>query len=58
MKKANVQKLIFSSTCATFGIPNDYSPISEEQTQSPVNPYGQSKLMVEKMLRDFDEAHG
>lgn len=47
-----VKRLIFSSSCATYGIP-DRVPITESDTQRPINPYGMSKLMVERMLSDF-----
>ncbi len=56
MKKANVKKIIFSSTCATYGIPHTL-PITEESEQRPINPYGQSKLMVEAILQEFSRAH-
>jgi UDP-glucose 4-epimerase len=49
-------RLVFSSTCATFGTP-DRLPIDEETPQNPVNPYGESKLMFEKILRWFDRIH-
>jgi len=52
-----VDKLIFSSTCATYGVP-ERVPIAEHHPQHPINPYGRSKLMIEQMLRDFDCAHG
>jgi UDP-arabinose 4-epimerase len=52
-----IDKLIFSSTCATYGIPEQV-PISEDHPQRPINPYGMSKLMIEHILRDFDSAHG
>ncbi|HSH88954.1 MAG TPA: UDP-glucose 4-epimerase GalE [Ramlibacter sp.] len=52
-----VDQLVFSSTCATYGMP-DAVPISEQQQQRPINPYGASKLMIEQMLRDFWTAHG
>jgi UDP-arabinose 4-epimerase len=52
-----VGKLVFSSTCATYGVPTG-SPISEDHPQHPINPYGASKLMVERMLRDCDHAYG
>jgi len=52
-----VDKLIFSSTCATYGIP-DGKTISELQLQRPINPYGHTKLMVEQILRDYDAAYG
>lgn len=56
MIKADVRRLIFSSSCATYGIPESL-PIDENTEQMPVNPYGQSKFMVEQMLRDFDRAY-
>lgn len=49
--------VVFSSTCATYGVP-DAVPIPETQRQVPINPYGQSKLMVERILADFSVAHG
>ncbi|HEY9641682.1 MAG TPA: UDP-glucose 4-epimerase GalE [Coleofasciculaceae cyanobacterium] len=57
MVAANVKKLVFSSTCATYGIPHTV-PIPEDHPQAPINPYGMSKLMVEKILADFDVAYG
>ena len=50
------KRFVFSSTCATFGVP-DRMPIDETQTQLPINPYGESKLMFEKVLRWYDEIH-
>ncbi|MFM2125300.1 MAG: hypothetical protein RL328_1751 [Acidobacteriota bacterium] len=55
--EARVERIIFSSTCATYGIP-DSLPISESQAQCPVNPYGETKLFAEKMLRWHGQAHG
>jgi UDP-glucose-4-epimerase GalE len=55
--QANVPHFIFSSTCATYGNPITPS-IREDHPQCPVNPYGESKLFVEKLLRWFGEAHG
>lgn len=52
-----VKKFVFSSTCATFGIPASM-PIDETLPQRPINPYGESKLMFEKILRWYDEIHG
>lgn len=52
----NVKKFIFSSTCATFGEPQ-YVPIDEKHPQNPVNPYGWTKFMVERVLEDFDRAY-
>ncbi len=57
MLAASVKKIVFSSTCATYGIPQSV-PVTEEQPQNPINPYGISKLMVEKILSDFDQAYG
>jgi UDP-arabinose 4-epimerase len=48
---------VFSSSCATYGIPSR-TPIVEDEPQAPVNPYGESKLMVEKMLRWYGDIHG
>ncbi|MBE9076933.1 UDP-glucose 4-epimerase GalE [Romeria aff. gracilis LEGE 07310] len=57
MVAASVKKLVFSSTCATYGIPKQV-PIPETHPQAPINPYGTSKLIVEQMLADFDAAYG
>ena len=57
MRAASVNKLVFSSTCATYGVP-DSLPITETHPQRPINPYGKSKLMVEQLLSDFDTAYG
>jgi UDP-arabinose 4-epimerase len=57
MRERMIDKIVFSSTCATYGVP-DRLPISEKIRQQPINPYGASKLMVERMLADFDLAHG
>lgn len=57
MRDAGVGQFVFSSTCATYGMPNCV-PISEDQPQNPINAYGASKLMIERMLQDFDRAHG
>jgi len=57
MVRHDVKHFIFSSTAATFGEP-EYSPIDEKHPQSPINPYGSSKLMVERILKDYSEAHG
>ncbi|CAN5579552.1 UDP-glucose 4-epimerase GalE [soil metagenome] len=51
-----VKKFVFSSTCATFGIP-DRVPLDESIPQHPINPYGESKLLFEKILRWYDEIH-
>jgi UDP-glucose 4-epimerase len=56
MVAANVKKFVFSSTCATYGIPHRI-PITEDHPQQPINPYGMTKLMVEKILQDFDPAY-
>ncbi|NOY16562.1 MAG: UDP-glucose 4-epimerase GalE, partial [Gammaproteobacteria bacterium] len=56
MRDNSINTFIFSSTCATYGEPEQV-PIPEDHKQVPVNPYGQSKLMIEQMLSDFDVAH-
>ncbi len=57
MVAAGVPRFVFSSTCATFGTP-ERVPIDESLPQRPINPYGESKLMFEKVLRWYDEIHG
>ena len=57
MVENGVKRIVFSSSCATFGIP-DKIPIDEKTPQHPINPYGESKLMFEKILRWFDQIHG
>ncbi|MBD1806596.1 UDP-glucose 4-epimerase GalE [Microcoleus sp. FACHB-SPT15] len=57
MCEAGIKNFVFSSTCATYGVPQQI-PISENQPQQPINPYGMSKLMVEQILSDFDHAYG
>jgi UDP-glucose 4-epimerase len=57
MVENGVKRFVFSSTCATYGIPETV-PIDELAPQKPVNPYGESKLIFEKILRWFDEIHG
>ena len=54
--KTGAKKFIFSSTCATYGEPQ-YVPIDEKHPQNPVNPYGWSKFMVERVLADYDKAY-
>ncbi len=56
MVEHGVKCFIFSSTAATFGEP-EYTPIDEAHPQKPINPYGHSKLMVEQILADFDQAY-
>jgi UDP-glucose-4-epimerase GalE len=57
MLAAGCRKLVFSSTCAIYGVP-EKTPISEMTPQNPVNPYGASKAMVERMLCDYERAYG
>ncbi len=57
MIAANVKRFVFSSTCATFGVPARI-PIPEDIPQNPINPYGTTKLMVERILKDYDAAYG
>ena len=56
MRRAGVGGIVFSSTCATYGDPV-FTPITEAHPQTPVNPYGQTKLMVEKILADYHRAY-
>src|SRR5277367_6699861 len=57
MREEQVKKIVFSSSCATYGHPVAV-PISEEHEQRPVNPYGESKLMVERLLYWYSNIHG
>ncbi len=56
MMAASIKKFVFSSTCATYGIPKTV-PLTEDHPQHPINPYGNTKLMVERILSDFDAAY-
>ena len=56
MRFCDVKNLVFSSTCATYGVPETI-PISESESQEPVNPYGFSKLVIEKALDDYARAY-
>jgi len=56
MLENNVKKIVFSSTASTYGEP-EYVPIDEKHPQIPINPYGQSKLMIEKILDDYNNAY-
>lgn len=55
--KAGVRRLVFSSTCATYGEPRQV-PISEDHPQYPTNPYGWTKLMMERIMESYDHAYG
>jgi UDP-glucose 4-epimerase len=57
LRRAGISKFVFSSSCATYGEPAGKT-IVETQAQSPINPYGRTKLMVEQMLADYDSAYG
>ncbi|ADI64266.1 UDP-glucose 4-epimerase GalE [Trichormus azollae] len=57
MLAASIKKFVFSSTCATYGVPQ-FIPLTEHHPQNPINPYGITKLMVEQILSDFDVAYG
>ncbi|MEP1143033.1 MAG: UDP-glucose 4-epimerase GalE [Henriciella sp.] len=56
MVETGVQQMVFSSSCATYGLSD--ALITEETPQNPINPYGETKLICEKMIRDYGEAHG
>ena len=57
MKEFGVNNIVFSSTAATYGEP-EYVPIDENHPQRPINAYGNSKLMVERIMDDYDRAYG
>jgi UDP-arabinose 4-epimerase len=56
-RQAKIDKIIFSSSCATYGVPA-VLPINESAPQDPINPYGRTKLIAEHMLRDYAAAYG
>lgn len=56
MRRGGIKKFIFSSTCATYGNPEQV-PITEEEKQAPINPYGQTKLAIEHALIDYAQAY-
>lgn len=57
MRDHNIKYIVFSSTAATYGVP-EHMPIKETDPQNPINPYGLSKLMMEKMMHWADKAYG
>ncbi|HOI39216.1 MAG TPA: UDP-glucose 4-epimerase GalE [Methanobacterium sp.] len=57
MNEFKIKKIIFSSTCATYGNPQEI-PITETHPQDPISPYGKAKLMVEQVLSDYSIAYG
>jgi len=57
MRQHKCNRIIFSSSCATYGVP-DTLPINEGHPQNPINPYGHSKLMIEQILSDYASAYG
>ena len=57
MRATNVAKIVFSSTTATYGVPQQV-PIQETELQLPINPYGFTKLVVERALQDYARAYG
>lgn len=57
MRKHDCNKIIFSSTCATYGEPEKL-PLTEDMPQHPINPYGATKLMVERIFKDYHAAYG
>jgi UDP-glucose-4-epimerase GalE len=56
-RRAGVGRLVFSSTCSTYGVP-ERMPIDEDAPQRPINPYGATKLAIERMLADYGAAYG
>ena len=57
MRASAVNRCVFSSTAAVYGAP-ETTPIPEHHRQGPINPYGASKMMIERILKDFDAAYG
>jgi UDP-glucose 4-epimerase len=57
MLLAGVKNIVFSSTCAVYGEPI-YIPLDETHPQNPINPYGRTKLMIEKVFADYERAYG
>jgi UDP-arabinose 4-epimerase len=57
MHRNDIGAIVFSSTCATYGIPK-VVPVIEDTPQNPINPYGYTKLVVERILRDYEQAYG
>ena len=57
MRAAGCRRLLFSSTCASYGVPRSF-PVDETHPQAPINPYGWSKMIIERMLEDFGKAYG
>jgi UDP-glucose-4-epimerase GalE len=57
MRDHGIRNFIFSSSCATYGNP-EYVPMDEQHPQDPINPYGESKYICEKIMRAYDRAHG
>lgn len=57
MKELNIKHIVFSSTCSVYGNPLQV-PISESESTKPINPYAESKLVIEKILRDYESAYG
>ena len=53
----DVKRIVFSSTAATYGEP-EYTPIDEKHPQNPINPYGRTKLYIERMMDDYDTSYG
>ncbi|UCE87087.1 MAG: UDP-glucose 4-epimerase GalE [Deltaproteobacteria bacterium] len=57
MRAADCEQIVFSSTCATYGVPREI-PIEEGHPQAPISPYGRTKLAIEYMLEDYSRAYG
>jgi len=57
MRESGVKRIVFSSTCATYGVPQRV-PIGEDHPQNPINPYGFTKLAIERALADYSHAYG
>ncbi|HYL26893.1 MAG TPA: UDP-glucose 4-epimerase GalE, partial [Candidatus Nitrosotalea sp.] len=58
LRRAGVRCFVFSSSCATYGEPLGGGPLAETAPQNPINPYGRTKLMLERLLADYERAYG
>ena len=56
MARHGIKRLVFSSTAASFGLP-EYTPIDEHHRKAPIHPYGRSKWIVEQLLADYESAY-
>jgi UDP-glucose-4-epimerase GalE len=58
MRATDVDQIVFSSSCATYAVREGAAPITEDHPQKPINPYGETKLTVERILRSYSDSYG